>query len=100
MLAQDHALIESLLKLLAAEKTDFPIFWRRLSHAVSRLQDQGPALAFEAVKDLFINRYAWEAWLPSYLQRLEDSRSIQVKYLEAKRDYLIHQLELIYLNPS
>jgi len=71
VLAQDHVLIESLLKLLAAEKTDFPIFWRRLSHAVSRLQDQGPALAFEAVKDLFINRHAWEAWLPSYLQRLE-----------------------------
>jgi len=36
----------------------------------------------------------------TYVQLIEDSRSIQLQYLAAKRDYLINQLELIYLNPS
>ena len=35
-----------------------------------------------------------------YVQLIENSRSLRIQYLEAKRDYLINQLELIYLNPS
>ena len=34
-----------------------------------------------------------------HVQLIENSRSIRLQYLQAKRDYLITQLELIYLNP-
>jgi uncharacterized protein YdiU (UPF0061 family) len=67
----DHALIHSLLQLLATEKTDFSIFWRRLSHAVAALAHTSSSQAFEPVHDLFIQAQAWEAWLPNYLKRLE-----------------------------
>ena len=67
----DHDLIHSLLKLLATEKTDFTIFWRRLSHAVANLASMSSALAFTPVRELFIQQPAFDAWLPDYLQRLE-----------------------------
>jgi uncharacterized protein YdiU (UPF0061 family) len=67
----DHELIESLLKLLAAEKTDFTIFWRRLSHATALLATQAPAQAFEKVRDLFMQQEGWDNWLPAYTNRLQ-----------------------------
>jgi len=67
----DHDLIESLLKLLAAEKTDFTIFWRRLSHATAMLATQAPAQAYEKVRDLFMQAQVWDQWLPSYVSRLQ-----------------------------
>ncbi|MSQ65784.1 MAG: YdiU family protein [Limnohabitans sp.] len=69
--ADDHGLIESLLNTLAVEKTDFTIFWRRLSHATGLLSAQPPAQAFEKVRDLFINHEGWDRWLPAYLLRLQ-----------------------------
>ena len=42
---------------------DYPIFWRRLSHAA--LQDD-----FEPVRDLFADRAAFDAWLLSYEELL------------------------------
>ena len=67
----DHVLIESLLKLLAEEKTDFTIFWRRLSHATASLAMHAPSPAFEQVRDLFINPEPWDHWLPVYVRRLQ-----------------------------
>ena len=67
----DHELIESLLKILAAEKTDFTIFWRRLSHATAVLASQAPAQAFEKVRDLFMQHEGWDNWLPAYVNRLQ-----------------------------
>lgn len=71
VLPNDHTLIESLLKLLSAEKTDFTIFWRRLSHAVSDLATQEPSLAFQPVKEMFVDSTLWDAWLSDYLKRLQ-----------------------------
>ena len=59
----DRTLIDDTLKLLAREKVDFPIFWRRLSHLV---QTREP----DAVRDLFIEQEAFEHWLLSYSERL------------------------------
>jgi uncharacterized protein YdiU (UPF0061 family) len=73
----DHDLIHSLLTLLATEKTDFTIFWRRLSHAVADLASMSTAVAFTPVRDLFIQHGAWDAWLPDYLQRLEPQNAAQ-----------------------
>jgi serine/tyrosine/threonine adenylyltransferase len=56
------ALIESILKLLAADKVDYTIFWRRLSHAVA-------AQEFEPVRDLFLDRAAFDACMLSYSEQ-------------------------------
>lgn len=61
--AHDRRLIEDTLKLLAAERVDYTIFWRRLSHA------QG-GRAVEPVRDLFLDRAAVDAWLLHYSERM------------------------------
>ncbi len=66
----DHVLIESVLQLLAREKTDFTIFWRRMSHAVGRLHTHTPDQAFEPVRAMFIQADSWDAWLPDYMERM------------------------------
>ncbi len=53
------ALIEGILKLLAKDKVDYTIFWRRLSHSVASNQ-------FEATADMFMERAAFDAWLLSF----------------------------------
>ncbi len=58
----DRALIESLLKLLAAERVDWTIFWHRLSHQVA---DGNP----EPVRDLFVDRAGFDAWLHLFAER-------------------------------
>ncbi|ARV17424.1 hypothetical protein AEP_00462 [Curvibacter sp. AEP1-3] len=50
--------IEGILKLLAADKVDFTIFWRRLSHWV-----RDEASAGNSVRDLFLDRAGFDAWL-------------------------------------
>jgi uncharacterized protein YdiU (UPF0061 family) len=62
-LPADRELIENTLKLLAQDKVDYTIFWRRLSHHVAG----GPA---EPVRDLFLDRAAFDAWLVQYSQRM------------------------------
>ena len=60
----DRELVERVLQLLAAERVDYTIFWRRLSHWSS-----GAALA--PVRDLFLDAAGFDAWLLQYAQRLE-----------------------------
>ena len=62
-LTQDRALIEDILKLLAQDQVDYTIFWRRLSHSSAGTDT-------EAVRDLFLNRDAIDAWLLRYSERL------------------------------
>jgi serine/tyrosine/threonine adenylyltransferase len=59
----DRELIEGILKLLAKDRVDYTIFWRRLSRHVAG----EPA---EAVRDLFLQREDFDAWLLEYSQRL------------------------------
>ena len=58
----DGQLIDSTMKLLVPERTDWTIFWRRLSHAVQSGD-------FTPVTDLFVDRAAVAAWLPVYAER-------------------------------
>jgi uncharacterized protein YdiU (UPF0061 family) len=67
-LADDRALAQDVLKLLHESRVDYTIFWRRLSHSV--LASTHCSLAFEPVRDLFVDREAFEAWLNRYLERL------------------------------
>ena len=64
----DRLLIDEAMKLLVPERTDWTIFWRRLSHAVQSGD-------FAPVTDLFIDRAAIEAWLPSYAERRASPQS-------------------------
>jgi uncharacterized protein YdiU (UPF0061 family) len=59
----DKALIESTLKLLAAQRVDHTIFWRRLCGFST------PS-GRESVQDLFLDRTAFEPWAASYTARL------------------------------
>jgi len=58
----DRELVNDLLRALAAEKVDWTIFWRRLSHHVAG-QD------VSQVRDLFIDPAAIDAWLAAFAAR-------------------------------
>lgn len=60
----DRELVEGILTLLAADRVDYPIFWRRLSHAVAAGGGFGP------VRDLFLDRGAFDGWAAQYEARL------------------------------
>ncbi len=64
----DGAAMDTLLRLLADNRVDYPIFWRRLSHAVAQGQ-------FEPVRDLFADRAGLDAWLLSYSELLSHTSS-------------------------
>ncbi|MDO8248878.1 MAG: YdiU family protein [Rhodoferax sp.] len=61
--AGDRTLIEDILKLLAQDRVDYTIFWRRLSHSSAGTD-------VEPVRDLFVDRAAADAWLLHYSERL------------------------------
>lgn len=57
------SLIKDLLPMLAQQKVDYTIFWRRLSH--SALEGN-----WTGVRDLFVDRDAADHWLARYRERL------------------------------
>ncbi len=59
----DRQLIEAILKLMAKDRVDYSIFWRCLSRHVA-----GDAL--DAVRDLFLDREAFDAWMLQYSERI------------------------------
>ena len=59
----DRELIESTLKLLAKDAVDYTIFWRRLSRHIA-----GDSL--ESVRDLFLDRESFDAWMVQYSERI------------------------------
>jgi serine/tyrosine/threonine adenylyltransferase len=66
--APDRDLVEGILKLLAQDRVDYTIFWRRLSGHVA-------GGAADAVRDLFLQREAFDAWLAQYQVRLRGENS-------------------------
>ncbi len=60
----DKLLIEGILKLLATTQVDYTIFWRRLAQHVA-------GASIEPVRDLFLDRAGFDAWLLLYSERLE-----------------------------
>jgi len=69
--AGDAELTEELLQLLAHERTDYTIFWRRLSHAADTRVEQAEATRrWQAVLDLFLDRAAFGHWAGRWRQRL------------------------------
>lgn len=58
----DRHLIDGVLKLLATQQVDYTLFWRRLSHFH---RPGGP----QALRDLFLQQDAMDAWLLQYSER-------------------------------
>ena len=72
-------LIEGILKLLATDKVDFTIFWRRLSHWVrERRADDA------SVRDLFLDRAGFDSWLLSFSELLTPVNSVMAADLMLK----------------
>jgi uncharacterized protein YdiU (UPF0061 family) len=54
---EDAALADDLLRLMAADRADYTIAWRRLAE-------------FDAARDCFLDREAFDAWAARYRERL------------------------------
>ena len=94
--ADDAPRIAALCDLLASERTDHTIFWRRFSHAVQAMENGRPD-PFEPVTALFLNRAAWQDWQRQYLARLAEEpqgagqRMLQVNPCIVLRNHLGEQ---------
>jgi uncharacterized protein YdiU (UPF0061 family) len=60
----DKTLVDNTFKLLASNKVDYSIFWRRLNGFTAQS-------GHEPVRDLFFDRESFNAWALQYSQRLD-----------------------------
>ncbi|MEP6609397.1 MAG: protein adenylyltransferase SelO [Burkholderiaceae bacterium] len=67
----DASLITGVIDLLQAAHTDWTIFWRLLSTVKAQAED-----ARDAVRDLMVDRAAFDAWVERYRARLRAEGSI------------------------
>ena len=67
----DQVLIDGLLKLMAQDRCDFTITWRRLSSF-----DSAAGALNASARDMFMNREAFDAWGMTYRRRLQDEASV------------------------
>jgi uncharacterized protein YdiU (UPF0061 family) len=79
----DRDLVESVLQLLAKDRVDYTIFWRRLAnHAAGRAQ--------EPLRDLFIDRESFDGWLRLYEGRLgSDREAAGLRMLRTNPKYVL-----------
>ena len=66
----DSSLAEGILQVLAQERVDYSIFWRKLSVAVGHYPLLARA-AFDGVNELFLDARGFQLWLDGYLDRLK-----------------------------
>lgn len=76
---EDRALVEAIQKLLAQDKVDYTLFWRTLSHTIA-------GAAPEAVRDMFIDRPAFDAWMLQYSERINHTNRRLVAELMLKNN--------------
>ena len=69
--SEDDALVRELLTTMASSRVDFPVFFRRLAN----LKCDDPS-ADAPLRDLFIDRAAFDAWLIHYRKRLQQENSV------------------------
>ncbi len=68
----DAALVDALLQRMAADKADFSIVFRRLSGFGSSAAAPG----LDTLRDLFIDREAFDGWARAYRERLQAEGSL------------------------
>ena len=64
------ALVDAALALLAAERTDYTVFWRRLSRQMA-------GTGGEATRDLFIDRAAFDTWMLQFKELIAQAPPAQ-----------------------
>ena len=67
---EDRALIEHTFKVLAANRVDYPLFWRRLCGFTAQS-------GHEPMRDLFFDRESFNAWALQYSERITPVDSAQ-----------------------
>ncbi|MBQ0937291.1 protein adenylyltransferase SelO [Ideonella paludis] len=70
----DKALVDEWLRLLARHHTDYPIASRRLCHFST-----APGADLSPLRDLFIDRDAFDAWGARYAARLQQEDSVDAE---------------------
>jgi uncharacterized protein YdiU (UPF0061 family) len=70
----DRELVDDLLKRMAADRADFTITFRRLAGF-----DSAASAKNDAVRDLFIDREAFDAWGVRYAERLRAENSLDAE---------------------
>jgi uncharacterized protein YdiU (UPF0061 family) len=70
----DTALIDGLLKCMAADRADFSITFRRLAHFNS-----AEGATNDRVRDMFLDRPAFDAWAQAYAARLRAEGSVDAE---------------------
>ncbi|MFC0251884.1 protein adenylyltransferase SelO [Massilia consociata] len=75
----DEALFDDMFKLLQASHADFTLFFRRLGD----LERDGDLASDAPLRDLFIDRKAFDAWAAQYRARLRAEDSIDARRREA-----------------
>ena len=72
--AADTGFADDLLKLMAADRVDFTIAWRRLAQF-----DSAAGAPNHSLRDLFIDRDGFDAWAAVYRERLQAESSIDAE---------------------
>jgi uncharacterized protein YdiU (UPF0061 family) len=72
--SEDRGLVDDLLKLMAADRSDFTITFRRLASF-----DTSADAARHAIRDLFIDRAGFDAWALRYAERLRREHSVDAE---------------------
>ena len=68
--AQTPGLVDALLRLMAAEQTDWTLFWRTLSEELAAPQGAAPSgQPRAATRDLFQDRAAFDAWMLQFTEQ-------------------------------
>jgi serine/tyrosine/threonine adenylyltransferase len=70
----DQTLIDDLLKRMATDKADFSITFRRMA-----LFDSTAGASNDALRDLFLDREAFDAWGLRYAERLRSEASVDAE---------------------
>ena len=86
----DGQLAVDLLQIMARHQTDFTIAFRRLCEYQATLPPDHPANA--PVRDLFIDRAAFDAWARRYAQRLAQEGSV-----DAERRVRMQKVNPVYV---
>ena len=81
--AGDAELCEELLQLMARERTDYTIFWRRLARAAAEA-DQADGPAWQALRDLFIDRDGFGRWSLRWRERLQSDAPASARELSSR----------------
>jgi uncharacterized protein YdiU (UPF0061 family) len=71
----DRDLVETIQKLLAQDRVDYSLFWRNLSHVAN-------GKPVDLVRDMFIDRAAFNAWHTTYLLQYSEHSRQQIRRLE------------------